>query len=113
MAENRRVRIETHIEAYLLTHAERVLHKPSNQVTSQDFNTLVNSLIYEHKLALEVVQKIKIGSLADWLCSLIPAVSKLSFIPQGKQAQPPISAQEPEDFSFDAQLGDLYEEEAA
>ena len=73
MAENRRVRVEPHIESYLLTHAERVLHKPAEQVTTQDMTTLVNALLYEHKLAQGLAQQVSFGQIFNWLSHVVSA----------------------------------------
>ncbi|BAZ19430.1 hypothetical protein NIES4073_03000 (plasmid) [Kalymmatonema gypsitolerans NIES-4073] len=114
MAENKRVRIESHIEAYLKTHAQRVLHKPASTMTPQDFSTLVNTLLYEHQLAHGFVKKIPFAGILEWLSGLIAvAPANLSLMPQRHQQQAPLTADQPEDLSFYSALGHLYEQEAA
>jgi hypothetical protein len=111
MAENRRVRIEDDIETYLLSHAERVLGKNPDNLTTTDYSTLTNRLLYEHKLAQGITHQFPVNRLLDWLISLMAGTGKqISILPSPKSSLP--QPEEPEDFSFDAQLGDLYEEAA-
>ena len=113
MAENRRVRIEDDIENYLKTHAERVLGKNPEGLTAADYSTLTNRLLYEHKLAQGLAVQFPLGRLIEWLAHILPAASSnITLFPQQKTSSLS-QVEEPEDFSFDAALGDLYEEEAA
>jgi hypothetical protein len=113
MAENKRVRLEPHIEEYLKSHAQRVLDKPGNAVTSADLTTLTNALLYEHKLAQSMAKQIPFAKLFGWLMSWVPGSrvglnQQVADVPTLKTYIP-----EPDNFEFDASLGDLYEEEAA
>ncbi|MDZ8260620.1 hypothetical protein [Nostoc sp. ChiQUE01b] len=114
MAENRRVRLDYDIEAYLKTHADRVLHKSPGTLTAVDYSTLVNRLLYEHKLAQGVVRKIPFSTLLDWAIGLLSgSVRNLAIVSPQKSSTPVSHSLTPEDFSFDAALSDLYEQEAA
>lgn len=114
MAENRRVRLDYDIEAYLKTHAERVLHKSHDTLTSVDYSTLVNRLLYEHKLAQGVTRKIPFSTLLEWVIGLLSgSVRNLAIVSPQTSSTPMSHVLTPEDFSFDAALGDLYEQEAA
>lgn len=113
MAENKRVRLEPHIEEYLKSHAQRVLDKPGNAATSADLTTLTNALLYEHKLAQSMAKQIPFAKLFGWLMSWVPGSrvglnQQVADVPTLKTYIP-----EPDNFEFDASLGDLYEEEAA
>ncbi|MBD2770961.1 hypothetical protein [Iningainema tapete] len=111
MAENKRVRLEPHIEEYLKSHAQRVLGKSVDLVTTADLTTITNALLYEHKLAQSMVKQIPFIRLFDWLTSLIPSNNKVLQIPQVEPAALTPKT-EPENYEFDADLGDLYEEAA-
>jgi hypothetical protein len=112
MAENKRIRLEPHIECYLLSHAKRVLGKPASKVTPADLTTLANAIIYEHKLAHGAAQKIPFAKIFSWLTNLVPGSSKV--IPlNAAEPQALAAAEKPADnFDFDADLGDLYEDAA-
>jgi hypothetical protein len=101
MAENRRIRLEGDIESWLLTHAERVLGKPSEHLTAGDYSTLVNRILYEFKLLTRPT---------GLSTSMIPMVAAEG---QGRGRIPSPASAIREDYSFDAQLGDLFEQEAA
>ncbi len=114
MAENKRARIEPHIEDYLKSQAERVMGKPTSNLTGAELSTVANAIIYEHKLAQSMAKQIPFAKLFNWLTSWVPGSG-------GKVLQfqsttiPALSApqQQVEDFELDAELGDLYEEDAA
>jgi hypothetical protein len=112
MAENKRIRLESHIEAYLLSHAKRVLGKPASKITAADLTTLANAVIYEHKLAHGAAQKIPFTKIFAWLTNLVPGNSKI--IPLSAVEPPALAAAEKpaDNFDFDADLGDLYEDAA-
>lgn len=116
MAENARVRIEPHIEAYLKTHAQRILDKPSDsKFTVAELAIITNQLLMEHKQANKflagVAQKIPLANLFNWLSSLGSGNSKVV------QIVPPVesSALSPakEDFDFDADFAAQFEKENA
>ena len=109
MAENKRVRLEPHIEEYLKTHAERVLGKSGDKLSAADFTTLTNSLLYEHKLTYSVVKQVSFAKLLGWFTSWMPNNKVLQISPPSPSVTPKI---EPENYDFDADLGDLYEEAA-
>ncbi|MBL1203117.1 MAG: hypothetical protein FWK04_29615 [Nostoc sp. GBBB01] len=107
MPENRRVRLEPHIEEYLQTHALRVLGKSPDKISGAELTTIANALIYEHKLAHGVLKQIPLVRIFNWFTGLIGS----------KTISPPMPASLPikseaEDYEFDAQLGDLFEEVA-
>lgn len=111
MAENRRVRLEDDLEKYLASQAERVLGKSPEELTPADYSTLTNRCLYEHRQVTGLTHRIPLGRLVDWLLTLPPSGRNLSLIQQGRGGEPVIAPAE--DFSFDAELGDLYEQEAA
>lgn len=108
-----RIALDAHIEDYLRSQSERVLGKPSSEVTSADLATLTNTLVYEHKLAYQASRQIPIAKLFNWLVNLIPG-NKVVTMPLSQSAEAPALKASPVDnFDFDADLGDLYEDEAA
>lgn len=108
---NQRVRLDAHIEDYLKTQSERVLGKLPAAVTAADLTTLTNTLIYEHKLTQQVAKQIPLAKLFNWLTGLIPS-GKVVAMPLSAEA-PALKASPVDNFDFDADLGDLYEDEAA
>lgn len=107
MAENRRVRLEPHIEEYLQTHAARVLGKAPDKISGAELTTIANALLYEHKLAHGMLKQIPLVRVFNWFTGLIGNKTISSSIP----ASLPIKS-EAENYDFDAQLGDLFEEAA-
>ena len=108
MAEARRVRLETHIEDYLLSQAERVLGKPAEKVTGAELTTITNAICYEHKLAQQMAKRVPFAKLFNWLISLTPGVGRVVQI-----APDPVIAPSPqEDFEFDAAFADQFDEAA-
>lgn len=105
MAENRRIRLEPHIEEYLQTHAVRVLGKAPEQISGSELTTIANALIYEHKLAHGVLKQIPLVRVFNWFTGLIGSKTISPSVP----ASLPIKS-EAQDYEFDAQLGDLFEE---
>ena len=105
MAENRRVRLEPHIEEYLQTHAVRVLGKAPAQITGAELTTIANALLYEHKLAHGMLKQISLVRVFNWFTGLIGSKTISSSV----SASLPIKS-ESENYDFDAQLGDLFEE---
>ena len=104
MAENRRVRLESHIEEYLQTHAIRVLGKASDQLSGAELTTIANALLYEHKLAHGLLKQIPLVRIFNWFTGLIGNQTISPSVP----ASLPIKS-ESENYDFDAQLGDLFE----
>jgi hypothetical protein len=121
MAELKRVRLEEDLQQYLETQAQRILGKTPEKLTSVDYSTLVNRALYEHKLAQGITCKMPLGRLLDWVLNLTSSARNLSLIPQGRagesamgKASPEAIPQaEPDDYSLDFQLGELFEQEAA
>jgi hypothetical protein len=105
MAENRRVRLEPHIEEYLQTHAVRVLGKDPDKISGAELTTIVNALLYEHKLAHGLFKQIPFVRVFNWFTGLIGNKTISPSVP----ASLPIKS-ESENYDFDAQLGDLFEE---
>lgn len=108
MAENKRIRLEPHLEQYLESHAARVLGKAPDKISGAELTTIANALIYEHKLAHGVLKQIPLVRVFNWLTGLISSNKTIS---PSVPASLPIKS-EPEDYQFDAQLGDLFEEVA-
>lgn len=113
--ERARVRLDADIEEYLKSQSERVLSKPASACDGADLTTLANRLLYEHKQAQQIAKALPLArffnSLTTWLSG---GGSKV--VPLNHQVDPPAlkpSQPEPEDFGFDADLGDLYESDAA
>ncbi|OKH31732.1 hypothetical protein NIES2101_41260 [Calothrix sp. HK-06] len=79
MAENVRVRIECDIEEYLKSQSQRVLGKSSESITGADLSTLANRLIYEHKQAWKIVERMPFERLLSWVINLIPGARVVSF----------------------------------
>lgn len=116
MAENLRVRIETDIQDYLKSQAERVIGKDSKEVTSADLTTLTNRIIYEHKIAQSMTKQIPFGKLFSWVMSLVPSAANNKVVGLNQTSELPAlgtSQNKLDSFDFDAALGDLYEDEAA
>lgn len=109
MAENTRVRIELDIEQYLKTQSERVLGKPPSQVTTGDLTTLTNRMLYEHKQAHQLMSLIPITRILNWITNL-NSNNKVVALPSVIQ-QPGL--EQVDDFSFDAELADMFDKEAA
>ncbi|MBD1944860.1 hypothetical protein H6F50_21285 [Coleofasciculus sp. FACHB-712] len=116
MAENLRVRIETDIQDYLKSQSERVIGKPSKEVTGADITTLTNRIIYEHKIAQSMAKQVPFAKLFSWVMGLVPSSgsNKVVAFNQGGELPTLNSNQSKlDDLSFDADLGDLFEDEAA
>ena len=107
MAENRRVRLEPHIEEYLQTHAVRVLGKAPAQITGAELTTIANALLYEHKLAHGMLKQIPLVRVFRWFTELIDNQTISPLMPTSLAIK-----SESENYEFDAELGDLFEESA-
>ncbi|AKG24908.1 hypothetical protein [Calothrix sp. 336/3] len=112
MAELKRVRLEEDLQQYLETQSERILGKAPETLTPIDYSTLVNRALYEHKLAHSMTRNLPLGRLVDWLLNLPASARNLSVIAPRRVGEGTTTS-EPDDYSFDAQLGDLFEQEAA
>lgn len=99
MADLKRVRVESHLEEYLKSHAERVLGKPKEQVTGADLTTLTNALLYEHKLAIQLIESNVFGRFFGWLLGLTKSANTTEVA--AIATLEPRSLPQP-DFSFDA-----------
>jgi hypothetical protein len=113
--ERTRVRLDSDIEDYLKSQSERVIGKSAADCDGADLTTLVNRLLYEHKQAQHLAKALPLArffnSLMTWFSGGGSKVVALNH-----QVEPPVlkpSQLEPEDFGFDADLGDLYEGDAA
>jgi hypothetical protein len=108
MAESRRVRIDNHLEAYLAEQAERVLGKPGSKITGAELTTLVNTVLYEHKLAHQAAQKIPFARIFNWFMSFTPgAVRPMAIVPDEQVA---IASAEPTAHDFSS-LTNQFEED--
>lgn len=100
MADLKRVRVETHLEDYLKSHAERVLGKSKEQVTGADLTTLTNALLYEHKLAAQLIESNVFGRFIGWLLGFVkPGADAGALSNLETQLRLP---QPQKDFDFDA-----------
>jgi hypothetical protein len=82
VAENTRVRIEPHIEAYLKSHGERILDKAAPEKFSiAEMGIITNALLLEHKQAHKmlgaIAQKIPLANFFTWLSNLGSGNSKV------------------------------------
>jgi hypothetical protein len=114
--ERARVRLDLDIESYLKSQSERVLSKPASELDGVELTLIANRLLYEHKLAQSLAQKVPFARLFNWVLTWVPGGGKVIALDrQELQALKP-SESEPqpeEDFDFEANLGDLYDEEMA
>lgn len=115
MATNTRIRIDADIENYVRSQSERVLGVASDKLTAADLTTLVNRVIYEHKIAQTMMQQEFIPRLFGWLKGVLPGLGssnngKVVAIAQQPQqtALPP-----PDDLDFAADFASQFEEDAA
>jgi len=116
MAENLRVRIETDIQEYLKSQSERVIGKASKEVTSTDLTSLTNRIIYEHKIAQSIAKQVPFAKLFSWVMGLVPNGGSNKVVPLNQGGELPAlnsNQNKIDDFDFDAELGDLFENEAA
>jgi hypothetical protein len=113
--ERTRVRLDADIEEYLKSQSERVIGKSPADCDGADLTTLVNRLVYEHKQAQQLAKALPLArffnSLTTWLSGGGSKVVPLN--QQGEAMALKPSQPESEDFGFDADLGDLYESDAA
>lgn len=114
--ERARVRLDLDIEAYLKSQSERVLSKPASELDGTELTWIANRLLYEHKLAHSMAQKVPFARLFNWVLTWVPGDGKI-IAPSRNEHQalkPSESKLQPEDdFNFEANLGDLYDEEMA
>ena len=102
MADLKRVRVEEHLEAYLKSHAPRVLGKAPEQVTGADLTSLTNALLYEHKLALQIAESNVFGRFIGWLLGLVKPSADTTAI---ATLEPRSLPQSQKGFDFDAADG--------
>jgi hypothetical protein len=114
--ERARVRLDPDIEDYLKSQSERVLSKPASQLDGADLTTLANRILYEHKQANQLAKALPLArclnSLMSWFSGNSGKVVALSQTPDAP-ALKPSNPELQDDFGFDADLSDMYEEEAA
>ena len=115
MAENLRVRIETDIQDYLKSQSERVIGKAPKDVTSADLTTLTNRIVYEHKIAQSMAKQVPFAKLFSWVMNLVPSGGNKVVSLNQTTELPALNGNQSklDDLSFDADLGDLFEDEAA
>lgn len=113
MPENTRVRVEPDIEQYLKSQSERVLGKPVELVTGSDLTTLTNRLLYEHRVASQMAKQVPFAKLSSWVMGLVPSSGNKVVSLSQQSSSPALKPQEPDSFDFDAELGELYAEDAA
>jgi hypothetical protein len=108
MAENKRVRIEPHLEDYLKTQSQRVLGKPADKVTGAELSTLTNAIIYEHKLAHSMARQIPFARLFNWLMGLVPGSGNRVVALQGDTSKA-LEPTKTETLDFEADFADQFE----
>lgn len=114
--ERARVRLDLDIEAYLKSQSERVLSKPASELDGAELTLIANRLLYEHKLAQSMAQKVPFDRLFNWVLTWVPGGGKIIPLDRKEhQALKPSESEIPpeDDFDFEANLGDLYDEEMA
>ena len=112
--EKARVRIETDIQVYVESQSHRVLGKPINELDGADLTTLVNRLIYEHKLGWSMARQVPLARLFNWVMGLVPGNSnKVVALQAAEQPElQPAQQQEEDDFSFEAEFATQFEDAA-
>ncbi len=115
MASNTRIRVEADIEDYLRNQAERVIGKSGDEVSGTELTTIVNRLLYEHKIAQAMSKQIPFARLLNWLIGLIPgAATGGKVVALSAPEQPVLNAsQKDEDFDFAADFAAQFEDDAA
>jgi hypothetical protein len=113
MAENKRLRIESHIEDYLKSQAERVLGRQVdvNKLSATELNIVANGVIYEHKLAQAMARQIPLASLFSWLISWVSGNGNKVVALQPPTSQSALSESEsvPDPLDFEADFADQFE----
>ncbi len=109
MAENKRARIEPHIEDYLKSQAERVMGKPTSNLTGAELSTVANAIIYEHKLAQSMAKQIPFAKLFNWLMGLVPGSSNKVVAMQTSSDTPALQPSKPETLDFEADFASQFE----
>ncbi len=108
MAENKRVRIEPHIEDYLRLQSQRVLDKPGDKLSVAELSTLVNTIVYEHKLAHSMARQIPLARLFNWLMGLVPG-SGNKVIAMQSDTSPVLEPSKTETLDFEADFANQFE----
>jgi hypothetical protein len=113
--EKARVRIETDIQTYVESQSERVLGKLVTELDGADLTILVNRLLYEHKLAQSMARQVPLARLFNWVMGLVPGGSNGNKVVAFQPTEQPAlqSAQQEDDFSFDAEFAAQFEEKDA
>jgi len=115
MATNTRVRIDSDIEAYIKSQSERVMGIEPDKLSASDLTTLVNRILYEHKLAQTMMRQEFVPRLLGWLKGVLPGVGNgskvVAIAPQQQPALP--TANEPDDQDFLADFASQFEDSAA
>lgn len=111
---NTRIRLESDIEVYLKSQGERVMGIPANELTTADLTTLTNRIIYEHKLARNLMQQEFIPRLISWFKNVLPSGNggnnKVVSLPTNQQSK---ALPTPDDFDFAADLAAQFEQDVA
>jgi hypothetical protein len=112
--EKARVRIENDIQVYIESQSERVLGKAISELDGADLTTLVNRLLYEHKLGWSMASQVPLARLFNWVIGLVPGNSNKVVSIQAAE-QPGLQSaqqQEEDDFSFEAEFTTQFEDAA-
>ncbi len=113
MATNTRVRIDSDIEVYLRSQSERVLGIESSKLTAADLTTLTNRILYEHRLAQQMMRQEFIPRLFGWLKGVLPGLSGNNNKVVAIAPQPQQPALPTDDLDFAADFAAQFDEDAA
>lgn len=114
MAQNTRVRIDPDIEMYLRSQSERVMGIAPEKLTGADLTTIVNRVLYEHRLMTQMMMRQEfIPRLLGWLKGVLPGLGggnggKVVAI----ASQPQQPALPSEDLDFAADFASQFEDVA-
>jgi hypothetical protein len=108
---NTRIRLESDIEAYLKSQGERVMGIAPENLTTADLTTLTNRIIYEHKLARNLMQQEFIPRILNWVKNVLPSGgNKVIQMPTPQTAR---ALPTNDDFDFAADLAAQFEQDVA
>lgn len=111
---NTRIRLESDIEAYLKSQGERVMGIAPENLTTADLTTLTNRIIYEHKLARNLMQQEFIPRILSWFKNVLPSGNggnnKVVSLPTAQSAK---ALPTTDDFDFAADLAAQFEQDVA
>lgn len=113
MAANTRIRIDSDIENYIKSQAERVMGIAPDKLTAADLTTLTNRLLYEHKLTTTMMRQEFIPRLFSWLKGVLPGIGGNGSKVVAIQQQPQQAALPSDDLDFAADFAAQFEEDAA